>query len=71
VEHADLDVRLVSLEARGREVQEGEVVLPREVLDLLGDRLEAAIPRMLGTREVLEEPRKLLEEAISVRTSRA
>ena len=43
-----------------------EVVLPREVLDVLGDRLEAPVARMLGLREVLEEPWELVEEAIGV-----
>jgi hypothetical protein len=62
MEDADLDVRLVPLEARRREVQEREVVLAGEVLDLLDDRLEAPVERMPGAREVLEEPRELLEE---------
>ena len=39
--------------------------LARDVLDVLGDRLEAAVARMLGARIVLEQPGELLEEAIS------
>jgi hypothetical protein len=66
VEHADLDVCLVAFEARRSEVEEREVVLTREVLHVLGDRLEAPIAGMLGVREVLEEPWKLFEEAIGV-----
>jgi hypothetical protein len=62
VEDADLDVRLVPLETRSREVQEREVVLAGEVLDPLDHRLEAPVERMPGAREVLEEPRELLEE---------
>ena len=52
-----------SRHARG-EVEKREVVLAREVLDVVGDRLEAPVAGMLGVREVLEEPRKLVEEAI-------
>ena len=51
------------LEAGRGEIEQREVVLAREVLDVLGDRREPAVDRMLGGREVLEEPRKLLEEA--------
>ncbi len=35
-------------EARRREVQQGEVVLAREVLHVLGHRLEAAVDRVLA-----------------------
>jgi hypothetical protein len=70
VEDADLDVRLVALEARRGEVQQREVVLAREVLHVLGDRLEAAVQGMLGAREVLEELWQLLEEAIGIHERR-
>ena len=66
VEHADLDVRLIWTEARRGEVQEREVVLAREILDLLDDRSETAIERVFGVREVLEETRELVEEAAGV-----
>ena len=58
-----LDVRLVGCEARRGDVEQREVVLASEVLDVLGDRLEAPVDRMLGRREVFEEPSQLLEEA--------
>ena len=63
---ADLDVRLVRLEQRGGEVEEGEDVLGREVLDGLHDRLEAPVARVLRAREVVEELGELAEEAIGV-----
>ena len=63
VEDADLDICLVLTQAARREVDESEVVLAREVLHVLGDRCETAVARMLGAREVVEEPRQLLEEA--------
>ncbi len=63
---ADLDVRLVRLEQRGGEVEEGEHVLGREVLDGLHDRLEAPVERVLRAREVVEELGELAEEAICV-----
>ena len=61
---ADLDICLPRFEAARSQVDQREVVLAREVLDVLCDRLEAAVARMLGARVVLEEPRELLEEAI-------
>src|SRR5262245_47476817 len=61
---ADLDVRLLLFEAARGQVDEREIVLAREALDVLRDRPEAAVTRMLGAWEVLEEPRELLEEAI-------
>ncbi len=66
MEHADLDIRLIRIEQRGCEVQQREVVLAREVLDLLRYGREAAVERMLRPWEVLEEPRELLQEAIRV-----
>ena len=66
VEDADLDVRLVSLETGGGEVEQREVVLPREVLHVVGDRLKSPVARVLRLRKVLEEPRKLGEESIGV-----
>ena len=66
MEDADLDVRLVSLETGGGEVEQREVVLAREVLHVLGDRLKSPVARMLRLRKVLEEPWKLFEEAIGV-----
>ena len=66
MEDAHLDVRFVAFKARGGDVEQREIVLAREVLDLFGDRREAAVDRMLRGREVLEEPRELLEEAVGV-----
>ncbi len=53
-------------EARRGEVQKREVVLAREILDLLDDRREAPVDGMLGVREVVEEARELVEEARGV-----
>ena len=66
VEDTHFDIRLALIEAASGDVQEREVVLPREVLDVLGDRRETPVDRVLRVREVLEEPRQLLEEAIGV-----
>ncbi len=63
MEDADLDIRLPLAETARRQIDEGEVVLACEVLDVLRDRGEAAVARMLGARVVLEEPWQLLEEA--------
>jgi hypothetical protein len=54
---ADLDVRLAWGEQRRSEVQEREVVLPGEVLDGVGNCLEAAVARVLRVRIVVEELR--------------
>ena len=66
VEHADLDVCLPGAEAARSEIEKREVVLTREVLDVVGDRREPAIARVLGVRVVVEEARKLREEAVGV-----
>jgi hypothetical protein len=63
---ADLDIRLVLAEAACREVEEREVVLAREVLHLVRDRLEPAVPRMLRLRVVVEEAREPREEAVGI-----
>ena len=66
VEDAHFDVGFVAFQAGSREVEQREIVLPREILDLVGDRREATVDRVHRRREVLEEPRELLEEAIRV-----
>ena len=63
---AHLDVRLVGAEARRGEVEQGKDVLGREVLHLLDDRGEATVARVLRVGELLEEARKLAEEAAGV-----
>ena len=63
---ADLDVRLVRAEQGRREVEQREDVLGREVLDLVDDRLEPAVARVLRVREVVEQPGQLAEEAVGV-----
>ena len=55
VEHPHLDVCLPWIEAACCEIEKRKVVLEREVLDLLDDRGEPTVDRMLGVRERLEE----------------
>ena len=66
VEHADLDVCLPRAEAARSEIEKREVVLTGEILDVVGDWREPTIAGVLRVRVVVEEARKLREEAAGV-----
>ena len=65
-EGAGLDVALTRAEQAHRVVQEREVVLAREAGDIAEHVGEAAVARVRGPREVVEEPRELPGEARGV-----
>ncbi len=69
MEDADLDIGLVRAETGRREVEQREVVLSREVLDLVGDRSEATVARMLGAGKSSKSARELAQEAVGVHRS--
>lgn len=62
----DFDVGLALAQTRRGQVQKCEVVLLREVLDLVGDPCEPSVTWVFGPREVVEETGQIAEEALGV-----